>query len=76
MLQHKLLVCVFCLFVFFVLQLLQDVVHSISDNLLFVLLQSNLLVCDTKYNPCLTKEIWIPACQHSKVNAITMVSKK
>lgn len=51
-----------------------DVIYSFGDNLLFVLLKNNyILLCDTQFNPCLTREIWVPSMTQYKINTLTMV---
>lgn len=53
---------------------MEDVIYSFSDQLLFVLLKTNyVLVCDTQFNPCLTREIWVPSARQFKINTLTMV---
>ena len=56
--------------------MLEDVIYSYLDHLLFVLLKTNyVLVCDTHFNPCLTREIWVPSERSNKINTLTMVHR-
>ena len=55
-------------------QLLHDVVYSLCDRLIFVLLKTNdVLVFSANTNPCSAKELWVPN-KRNKINCIAMVS--
>lgn len=54
-------------------QLLEDVIYSLDEDLLFVLLKTNeVLVCTARVNPCSAMELWNPSLQ-TKIHTIAKV---